>query len=1070
MIISFFALIARRKKSGSLLLGVLIILSNILFFSPLVRAGSQVSHNAIAINSDSDFTVANGVTGGSGTASDPYVISGWSIQYQPSTAQIGISNTRAYFVVRNVTAYGRGNGIILSNVANGRLENLESDGGSAFASGIGILVTGSNNIWITNVQVSSGGTPHEGGGGPGIIIRSSSNIFIANNNLLGSLDNVLTVDATNVTITGNNIWSSQTGYGMSVGGTNVTVSQNAFHYSGLVLGPSVKVTSDNTVNGKPLYYYHDCNNLSLSNVPVGQLIIKNCSNVQLSNLSISNTDIGIAMYGVHHALIQNVNSTSNNQNNVIVDRSLNITIEHSDFSYVPFNVFFGSGALSAVRVAGSNNTIIDGSTFAYSQRALDLGSDLNATVSGNTFTEDNGMLCLSSSTGIHIYHNNFLISPDYTRICLSDTQPGHFWDNGFPSGGNYWSNYTGTDPDNDGMGDTPYPIAGGVYQDRYPLMNPYPASVPLTIEFNWAPYVQMVGQPVTLKASAVGGVAPYSFSWNFGDGSTGSGNLVTHTFASRPPPGSYTVRLTVTDSASPTHAVQTLAHYVFVSAPPPQLTATFTSTSLTGSSSSAAVEQWVRFDASASGGTSPYSYSWSFGDGTTGSGLSTFHTYCSPGTFTIALTVKDSGSPQQTTTVQKSFTVTSPPNSCVRANFTYSPSSPRTGQTVTFNGTMSGGTPPYNSFWEFGDGSGPVPGSSATHAFSAAGNYNVIFHVTDSSYGDVASGQIITVTVVVNSTPSISVVRGMDNGIYWSSFSTRWSNWQPLSGGTAARPVLCSSASGSVELIVRGLDNSSIWHATYSNGTWSAWDSPGGATNDQPACVFQAGLLRVVVRGMDDGLWYNLRNNTSGRWGTWQSLGGFVTGPPVLASSPSSSRLDLMVQGGDDSIWHKSFLNGKWSDLWDSPSGSTASPPAIVSDGQTLHVVVRGMDNGVWYNSLNFTTDLWSVWSSLGGATPTVPSLALDASGTIHIVVRGMDNGIYHKSKPARGYWTPSWDSPGGNTAGAIVLVAQGDVLKILVKGMNNGIYSSWLIGSYWQGWTDLGGATPSPPSFSNLR
>ncbi len=56
--------------------------------------------------------------------------------------------------------------------------------------------------------------------------------------------------------------------------------------------------------------------------------------------------------------------------------------------------------------------------------------------------------------------------------------------------------------------------------------------VPLTVQFT---------------ATATGGVPPYSYSWNFGDGTTGLGNPVTHTFNTASSP-SYTVTCTVKDS------------------------------------------------------------------------------------------------------------------------------------------------------------------------------------------------------------------------------------------------------------------------------------------------------------------------------------------------------------------------------------------------------------------------------------------------------------------------------------------------------------------------------------------
>ncbi len=88
-------------------------------------------------------------------------------------------------------------------------------------------------------------------------------------------------------------------------------------------------------------------------------------------------------------------------------------------------------------------------------------------VSGNNIEANKawGMRVLGSS-GNTINHNNFI---DNYQQALTDELTNR-WDNGFE--GNYWSNYDGTDSDDDGLGDTPYTI-NGFSQDSYPLMSPY---------------------------------------------------------------------------------------------------------------------------------------------------------------------------------------------------------------------------------------------------------------------------------------------------------------------------------------------------------------------------------------------------------------------------------------------------------------------------------------------------------------------------------------------------------------------------------------------------------------------
>src|SRR5207253_655066 len=268
----------------------------------------------------------------------------------------------------------------------------------------------------------------------------------------------------------------------------------------------------------------------------------------------------------------------------------------------------------------------------------------------------------------------------------------------------------------------------------------------LTASFTYSPSSPQTGQQVTFTASASGGTGPYTFSWSFGDGSTGSGSSVTHTYSSA---GTYAVVLTVKDSGSPQQTVSS-QQSVTVSSPPPALTGSFTF-----SPSSPQVGQSVSFSGSASGGTSPYSYSWSFGDGSTGTGSSVTHTYASAGTFTVVLTVKDGGSPQQTLTSRQSVTVTSPPPPPLSASFTFKPSSPDAGQAVSFIGSASGGVSPYSYSWSFGDG-GTASGSLVSHTFQSAGTYTVILTIKDSAGQIAKSSQTITVNARLSASISYS--------------------------------------------------------------------------------------------------------------------------------------------------------------------------------------------------------------------------------------------------------------------------------------------------------------------------
>ncbi len=122
-----------------------------------------------------------------------------------------------------------------------------------------------------------------------------------------------------------------------------------------------------------------------------------------------------------------------------------------------------------------------------------------------------------------------------------------------------------------------------------------------------------------------------TYSWNFGDGSTGAGASPKHAFSTYPTNGEYIVTLTVTDAYG-LSATATIK--VRINRPPVASIAPL-SAKLVGSK--------VIFDGlgSSDADSDGLTYTWEFGDGSTGTGASPSHVYKKPGTYDVKLTVSD---------------------------------------------------------------------------------------------------------------------------------------------------------------------------------------------------------------------------------------------------------------------------------------------------------------------------------------------------------------------------------------------------------------------------------------------
>jgi parallel beta-helix repeat protein len=105
---------------------------------------------------------------------------------------------------------------------------------------------------------------------------------------------------------------------------------------------------------------------------------------------------------------------------------------------------------------------------------IDLGySSNNNNIFGNTMVKNYPGIYFEQSSNNVFYHNNFInnsrqvVDESWDRLEVPPSV--NVWDDDYPSGGNYWSNYTGVDADNDGIGETAHAIDAN-NTDRYPLM------------------------------------------------------------------------------------------------------------------------------------------------------------------------------------------------------------------------------------------------------------------------------------------------------------------------------------------------------------------------------------------------------------------------------------------------------------------------------------------------------------------------------------------------------------------------------------------------------------------------
>jgi PKD repeat protein len=433
----------------------------------------------------------------------------------------------------------------------------------------------------------------------------------------------------------------------------------------------------------------------------------------------------------------------------------------------------------------------------------------------------------------------------------------------------------------------------------------YPASgpSPLTVSFD---------------ATISGGAPPYNSSWSFGDGSSGWGNSPTHVYSGS---ASYLATVTVRDALGEFASAST---NVTVSSGPFSLTAEATP-------NVGLAPLTTSMSATASGGTPPYTYNWTLGDGFTASGESISHTYSAPANYWVDVSARDGVGQvaQYSFQVFVSFSV----------SITATPVQGTAPLTVQLTVSASGGATPYSYAWKFGDG-GLGSGPTITHVYSAVGSYYATVTVTDAAGYEVNS----SVNVDVSGT-SFSVVAGAS----------------PLSGPAPLSTTLIANASGEPSPILY----------SWAFGDGSNATGPLVHHTYQLAGVYTATVTATAPSGQTASYWLQIVvNNASG--GMPNPLQVTISTLNATGPAPLGVLLNASVTGGAGPY----FYTWKFGDGY---LGSGASILHRYLSPGTYTAAVYVSDNA---GHENVATTVVTAYPSSNSTGPNGTQVSISASPT----------------------------------------------------------------------------------------
>jgi len=300
------------------------------------------------------------------------------------------------------------------------------------------------------------------------------------NNVYGiSLDSY----SDNNKIVGNNI-SSNT-FGISIGSSYNFLRSNAMNgnrYSFGVYGPFLSnfiqdVDTTNTVDGKPIYYLVGERD---KRIPpgAGAVVLVNSQGIILRNLVLRNLAHGVILANTTGSILENL-TILNNYDGMMLRSSSNNRISNNEVVSNMNGIYFGDLRDSNFEsLGGSNSNLVSNNNISNNTESVSFQNSDNNIVTGNRLSNLIGIYLERSNN--NVFYHNFMNNTFYK---VNSYESNSTWDNDYPSGGNYWSDYEERYPDaqeldDSGIWNTPYVIDES-NQDNYPLMEPWAPTQPI---------------------------------------------------------------------------------------------------------------------------------------------------------------------------------------------------------------------------------------------------------------------------------------------------------------------------------------------------------------------------------------------------------------------------------------------------------------------------------------------------------------------------------------------------------------------------------------------------------------